>query len=172
MGGLFASGRVVASEGTPRGFCVPSGRSSWFGLFYIRVAVVLLAPLASCVVRWCGRRWLWWRVGRLRLLLALRLFGRVAGYRPWRGGCVSSCVLLGRLVCRLVPGRWAFASRLLVSCGRLVRDVSCCSPPWRCGFAEARRCLLVMPSRRSVVRIVICLICGVSSSSSLCRADA
>lgn len=35
------------SEGTPRGLSVPSGRSSWFGLFYIRVAVVLLATVAG-----------------------------------------------------------------------------------------------------------------------------
>lgn len=40
-------------------------------------------------------------------MLALRLFGRVAGYRLGRWL---------RLVCRLVLGRWAFASRLLVSC--------------------------------------------------------
>lgn len=80
--------------------------------------------ISSCGGRWCGRRWLWWRVGRLRLLLALRLFGRVSGYRPWRwlrlvvrlawASRVSSrslalgiCVLFSRLV---------RSSRLCVSC--------------------------------------------------------
>lgn len=51
-------------------------------------------------------------------MLALRLFGRVAGYRLGRWL---------RLVCRLVLGRWAFASRLLVSWRSSRLCVSCCS---------------------------------------------
>lgn len=81
------------------------------------------------------------------------------------GGIVSSGVLLRRLVCRLVLGRWAFASRLLVSCGRLV----CASRAVLLvgvRFAATGRCLLVMPSCRYVTRIVVCLI-GIVSSSSL-----
>lgn len=110
------------SEETPRGLSVPSGRSSRFGLF---LYVGCRRSISSCVVRWRGRRWLWWRVGRLRLLLALRLFGRVAEYRPWRWR---------RLVVRLA---WAsrvssrsWALGICVSFSRLVRSsrlcVSCC----------------------------------------------
>lgn len=100
----------------------------------------------------------------MRLLLALRLFGRVVGYRSWRWHRLVGR-LAYRLVCRLVPGRWAFASRLLVSCGRLV----CASRAVLLvgvRFAATGRCLLVMPSCRYVTRIVVCLI-GIVSSSSL-----
>lgn len=53
LGGLFVGGvrficvgTSIASEETPRGFCIPSGRSSRFGLFYVWGAVVLFS-LAS-----------------------------------------------------------------------------------------------------------------------------
>lgn len=49
-------------------------------------------------------------VGAFSVLVVLLVLFALRG-----GGIVSSGVLLGRLVCRLVPGRRAFASRLLVS---------------------------------------------------------
>lgn len=92
---LVCVGTSVASAGTPRGFICSLGA---FFLVWIVLYTGCRCSISSCVVRWCGRRCLWWRVGRLRLMLALRLFGRVAGYRSWRW-------------LRLV-GRLAWASRV------------------------------------------------------------
>lgn len=103
----------------------------------------------------------------------------------WRASRWASCS--GRLVCRLVPGRLCLcvslyclvrcvvvSSRrvvlLFASCGRLVHasrgvllrgGAVCVGRP-----VVAGRCLLVVPSRCSVVFIVICLIRIVSSSLS------
>ena len=85
IGGLFVGrGGFVASGGkrTPRRFICSLGA---FCLVWLVLYVGCCRSISSCIVRWCGWRWRRRRVGRLRLLPALRLFGRVAGYRPEQG---------------------------------------------------------------------------------------
>lgn len=87
-GGLFVGrGGFVASGGkrTPQGISCSLGA---FFLVWIVLYVGCYRSISSCVARWCGWRWRRRRGGRLRLLLALRRFGRVAEYRPGRElGC-------------------------------------------------------------------------------------
>lgn len=79
-GWFICGGTSIASEETPRGFVFPRGVC----LVLIVLYVVCRRLIFSCVVRWCGWRWRRRRVWLLRLLPALRRFGRVAGYRPGR----------------------------------------------------------------------------------------
>lgn len=115
----------------------------------------------------------------LRRVMVLAAMAAVAGRAVAAHACSTpvwpSCgVSAGAMVASRVSSRsWALG--ICVSSSRLVCRLVCASRAVllvAVRFAAARRCLFVMPSRRSVVRIVICLICGVSSSSLLCRADA
>lgn len=98
-------------------------------------------------------------------------------------GGVSSCVLPGRLVCRLVPGCWAFAYRrlvvlpwrfvmsscrhvvlLVVSCGLLVRASR--AVPFRGGAVCGGDVLLVRFARLVVVPFALSSVLPVSFLSS------